>query len=219
MNMVVLAPELERIQRRAWSLELRELARIDAWEERERQGERLPTPHNARNGQGGPLLPVAPYRSWVRELLVKEGGDHKRVGARLGVSDRRVWAYLHEMDRGVFEAVVDAAITHDGTITLAELYPDGPATIVAESAPNPVSASSQRCRTPGCHEQADGRRFCEACSERLERVRAELEQSDSRFHGTVNGKPRCCFPGCQNARQRSERLCPSCLAEVDEADE
>lgn len=203
-----IARELEAVR------EARDFALIDQWEAREQAGEELPL-RTIKASNSGPLLPAAPFRAWVSSLGAQRSATadvRKHVAGRLGVSPRRLYDWLNVME-WVYEAVVDAACTHHGGMTVAELYPDGPATLAPESVPAPAEAPAGTCHSPGCRMPADDGRWCSACADRLARIRADVDAEAARFKARIKrpgARATCCAPDCQRPRLRTARYCPSC---------
>jgi hypothetical protein len=88
--------------------------------------------------QHGPKLPIEPLREFIRYLLdyekkvsplVPSGvegtslGPGARVAYRLGVTERQVQAWMKERAT-VPESAADAALSHEGSRHLGDLWPE-----------------------------------------------------------------------------------------------
>lgn len=81
-----------------------------------------------KNARSGIVLPVAPFREWIQQLLLKEkdqGNEdaERRVSVALGVATRTVRLYLNDEDE-IDECVVDRCCSREGSRMLWELYPE-----------------------------------------------------------------------------------------------
>ena len=164
--------------------------------------------------RSGIALPAAPFQEWV-ESMIDRGAAKSRVAARLHVSTKRLDELLAA--ETIDEAVVDRAVSAVETVSLVDLYPDGPLTT---SAPSSISARRARrrreCATPDCRSDAVGGRFCEPCKERLDRVGSEIRAEAEAFRSRIGRKNRramCCVVGCDNPRPPRSNYCRDCESE------
>ena len=189
--------------------------RIDHLLARERAGFPLPslaevqrTTKTTRNP-----LPVEPFRAWLRKLAIEMGtpvapATNIELAARLGVSERRVWAWMNTQET-IDEETVDRACSREGGIMARELY-EFP---VSEILPSPAPPPRRHCGTPGCSTPVEiGVRFCSTHGEIYARVAAELQAEASAFRKRIGQKkpPVCCRPGCAEPRARGRAFCDTC---------
>lgn len=85
----------------------------------------------------GRRLPVEPFRVWIEELIERERktmsdqtgvidaplGPVARVSCSLGVTERQLNRWRHQ-GKYVTEPAADAALCHEGTLHLGDLWPD-----------------------------------------------------------------------------------------------
>lgn len=71
----------------------------------------------------GTLLPIGPFRDWLDRRLTMGEYDLGSLAAALGVSDRRLYAWMHVNQR-VHIDVVDRALLTEGSVMLRDLYPE-----------------------------------------------------------------------------------------------
>ena len=198
-----------------------ENALIDAWEEREANGEALPFRPQSKRLQIGAALPIIPYRAWLRALIREESEGHPQnphmvVARRLGVSSRRITEWLYDRDE-IDEATVDRVATRDGT-TVLEIYRCYADVDKRETRVERV------CANPDCVHPRTVGRFCGPCSARLAAIRAEFK-GESKAMAEMGGATRaesrrnpnrpkvgvCCNPNCWQPREIGERFCDECV--------
>ena len=215
--------------------EINERIRIDRRLKREREGEPMAVVASPRNVTANIEHPMPPFRAWLRRLIALERASgheapHKRVAARLKVSDRTLGHWLADPVDTVDEAIIDKAVTAHGGYMLWEILeadydePDGE----LEVPPRKRGVCAER----GCEEPTDGRlcrvhaaeRFGAGLSARLAVIRAEFQdesmamaamggatRAESRRNAHRSKAPSCCNPHCWAPREIGERFCDECV--------
>jgi hypothetical protein len=222
--------EAKRVAQRRFVESLSEDRRGEMLEDRrmnyrlskEREGEMLTVADPVKTTRYSVLLPVAPFHEWLRGLIAWDAavnglGAKRRVAARLGVSERRLTAWFATVGT-VDEALVDRAVSREGSYSLLDVYPEGPDTVTALGSDTCVT-NREECVSPGCSESRTSGRFCVVHAARLARVRAEYDADAMAVRSRIGRRgtrSTCCAIGCLNGWDPAEQFCPECLSEHDE---